>query len=178
MEDAGKVRRGYFVEGLSGSQFAYGGAIERLRSVNGGDEAPADDGVGPEDLLVLAAMDPANPYGALLPWPDAAEEGELKARRVTSAWVVLWRGRAALYAAQNGRRVLSFSLTTLPAGVAEAAFIRLARTAMPGRKGFLVIEQIDGRPLRESPLYERLRSAGFESDHRGLVAGPGLVQQP
>ncbi len=175
MEDAGKVRRGYFVEGLSGSQFGYGGAIERLRATNVGDEAPAEEGVGPEDLLVMAAMDPANPYGALLPWPDAAEDRDQRARRVTGAWVVLWRGRPVLYAAQHGRRVLSFGRSNPPAGVTEAAFIRLAQSAMPGRRGFLLIEQIDGLPVRESPIYERLRNAGFESDHRGLVGGPGLA---
>src|SRR4029077_19964557 len=59
-EEAGRCRRGYFVEGLGGAQFAHAGAVDRLR------------GLGPADgaVLVLAATDPANPYGAALPWPE------------------------------------------------------------------------------------------------------------
>ncbi|MCU0734199.1 MAG: hypothetical protein MUF20_01580, partial [Methylotetracoccus sp.] len=174
MEEAGKVRRGYFIEGLGGTQFGYGGAIDRLRGCKPGD-APVDEDIAPADLRVLAAADPANAYGSLLPWPDTAEEVELRARRVGGAWVVLWQGRPVLYAAQNGRHALLFDHPALPEAVWESAFVALAQITMPGRKGFLVIEKIDGKPVREAPLHQRLRCSGFESDPRGLVAGPGLA---
>lgn len=173
LEEAGQVRRGYFVEGLAGSQFGYRGAIDRLRGCRPREEVRRDE-VDSADLSVLASLDPANPYGALLPWPDAADDVEIRARRTLGAWVVLWRGRLLLYAAQNGRRALRFDSPALPETVWEAAFLALARTAMPGRKGFLLVERIDDQPVRQSPLYERLQRAGFESDHRGLIAGPGL----
>jgi ATP-dependent Lhr-like helicase len=74
MEDAGKIRRGYFVEGLTGTQYAQAGAVDRLRAARdpmASDRDGANDGDhrGGDDVLTLAAVDPANPYGALLPWP-------------------------------------------------------------------------------------------------------------
>ena len=73
MEEVGQVRRGYFIEGLSGAQFALPAAIERLRAARL-DEPPLD-GFDPADVRILAAIDPANPYGALLPWPEVADAG-------------------------------------------------------------------------------------------------------
>jgi ATP-dependent Lhr-like helicase len=67
MEEGGQVRRGHFVEGLSGAQFALPGAVERLRAERG--TRPPIDGYTEDDVRILAAADPANPYGALLEWP-------------------------------------------------------------------------------------------------------------
>jgi ATP-dependent Lhr-like helicase len=173
MEEAGKLRRGYFVEGLAGSQFAYSGAIDRLRACKPADE-PDDEFATPEQLTVLAALDPANPYGSMLPWPVRADGNDTVLRRVPGAWIVLYRGRLALYAAQNGRQLSLFDHPSFPDRIWEAALAALNANAMPGRRGFLVIEKLDGRPIHESPLYERLRGAGFESDHRGLVASPSI----
>src|SRR5207253_10434351 len=88
MEEAGKVRRGYFVGGLAGAQFALPGAIDRLRAER--PDAPGfdDESSGP-DVVVMAALDPANPYGALLPWPDDATS---RPRRAAGAQVVLVGG--------------------------------------------------------------------------------------
>src|SRR5207244_560574 len=93
LETLGSCRRGYFVEGLGGAQFALGGAVERLR------ELRPRDGDEPEPL-VLAAADPAQPYGAVLTWPKRAGA---RAARVAGAYVVLLGGAAALYV-ERGRR--------------------------------------------------------------------------
>ncbi|MFO1418165.1 MAG: DEAD/DEAH box helicase [Methylotetracoccus sp.] len=164
MEDGGRIRRGYFVEGLSGSQFGRVGAIDRLR-----DCQPAEYlDTTTSEFVTLAAMDPANPYGALLPWPD----DEHQPRRNPGSWVVLWRGRPVLYAAQNGRQIrLSAdgdSDDTIHAGALQA----LRRTPMPGRRGSLLIETVNGVPAHASAWSETLRRAGFERDPRGLVAPP------
>ncbi|RYU62432.1 DEAD/DEAH box helicase [Methylolobus aquaticus] len=177
MEEGGKLRRGYFVEGLAGSQFAYRGAIDRLRACNPADE-PDEESVMPHQLTVLAALDPANPYGGFLPWPECEECSDAVLRRVPGAWVVLYRGRLAAYAAQNGRQITLFDHASFPDLIWEAVFAALNTIAMPARRGFLVIEKLNGRPVHESPLYARLRRAGFESDHRGLVASPAMGAPP
>ena len=94
LETIGSCRRGYFVEGLGGAQFALAGAVERLRELRTG----ADD-----DALVLAAADPAQPYGAALPWPRRAGA---RAARVAGAHVVLLGGVAALYVERGGRTLV------------------------------------------------------------------------
>jgi len=75
MEEQGRVRHGHFVDGPSGAQFAHAGAVDRLRSARQGNEE-RDDDVTLEDIMVVAASDPANPYGALLPWPAIARIGK------------------------------------------------------------------------------------------------------
>src|SRR5690606_8532583 len=105
MEDAGKIRRGYFVEGLGGSQFAYPGVIDRLRR---------ERDAAPEDLPVArAATDPANPYGWLLPWRALAdEEGRRGARRSAGTVVAMLDGRPILFADRDGRRLRLFDNVT------------------------------------------------------------------
>ncbi len=192
MEEAGRVRRGYFVEGLSGAQFALPGAVERLRGARL-EETPVD-GFGPDAVRVLSAMDPANPYGALLPWPvtggdggdreAAGPEGRARSkgtggpRRVAGAWVILVAGRPVLYLAAGAR-----ALTTFPAnhggdgGELALALDALRGLAGGGRKR-LLIRQIDGVPALESPLREALMTAGFESDYDALVPTPsGIARQ-
>ena len=94
LETIGSCRRGYFVEGLGGAQFALPGAVERLRELRSGDDT---------DPLVLAAADPAQPYGAALPWPRRAGA---RAARVAGAHVVLLGGEAALYVERGGRTLV------------------------------------------------------------------------
>ena len=96
LETIGACRRGYFVEGLGGAQFALPGAVERLR------ELRAVRGDDPEPL-VLAAADPAQPYGAALPWPKRAGA---RAARVAGAQVVLLGGEAALFVERGGRTLV------------------------------------------------------------------------
>lgn len=160
MEEAGKIRRGYFVESLGGAQFASPGAVDRLR---GGRNAEDDSG----DVIILSAVDPANPYGWLLPWPGR-DDNQNKPRRVAGAVVVLAAGVAALYLDRGGKRMLTF-----PAADDAEVFARAAkalRSVAARQKGkMLRVETIDGQPARTSPMAEQLRAADFASDLRGLT---------
>jgi ATP-dependent helicase Lhr and Lhr-like helicase len=170
MEQSGRVRRGYFVEGLSGAQFALPGALDRLRAARL-DEVPVD-GFGPEAVRLLAALDPANPYGALLPWPEHG--GGAAPRRVGGAWVILVAGKPVLYLGPGGR-----SLTSFPASLGDCRELALALDALRtlsghGRKR-LLIRQIDGLPALGSPLRGALLAAGFESDYDALSPSWGVA---
>jgi len=161
MEEAGKVRRGYFVEGIGGAQFAYPGAVDRLRGLR----QPAED----PQALVLAATDPANPYGWILPWPEANGDAASRGtpRRAAGATVVLVDGDLALYLEKGGKALLTF-----PA-IADQERALLAARALRGvpaasRKGGR-IELIDGEPARRSSLLPLLRQAAFATDHKGVV---------
>jgi ATP-dependent Lhr-like helicase len=165
MEDGGQVRRGYFVEGLSGAQFALNGAIDRLRSARI-EEIPID-GFGADTLRILAAIDPANPYGALLPWPDTG--GGPAPKRINGAYLILVAGKPLLYLGSGGRQLTSFPASvTDEGGELALALGALHRVPQGGRKR-LAIRQIDGLPALESSLREPLLAAGFESDYDALV---------
>ena len=176
MEESGRVRRGWFVEGLSGAQFALAGALEQLRAVRL-DEAPID-GFTERDLRVLPALDPANPYGALLPWPATGDgAGEVAGgsgaapRRVSGAWVCLVAGKPVLYLGSSGRQLTSFPTSiSETGGELPLALAALCRLPGGGRRR-LLIQQIDGRPALQSPLREAMLAAGFESDYDALVPG-------
>jgi len=167
LEERGRVRRGYFVEGLSGAQFALPGAVDRLRAA--ADPADPQAPVPEGEPVVLAAVDPANPWGGVLPWPDTAADGGIPPRRVAGARVVLLDGLPVLYAGPGGRHLLSFRVPPAARpGAVEAAARALARAA--GRR--FRIERIDGKVCGDSPLLEALLRAGFRRDHRGLCAPP------
>jgi ATP-dependent Lhr-like helicase len=149
LETLGVCRRGYFVEGLGGAQFALPGAVERLR------ERPEE-----ETALVLAAADPAQPFGGALPWP---KRSGARAARVAGAHVVLLGGEAALFVERGGRSLV-------PLRDPEEAWLRTALTALVGhvrRAGLkrLAVERFDGRPVGETEAMPLLVEAGF-------VAGP------
>jgi ATP-dependent Lhr-like helicase len=172
MEEAGRVRRGYFVEGLSGAQFATAGALDRLRGLR--EAAESDQEPGAAEVRALAALDPANPYGALLPWPVGAGGGDARPRRAAGAWVVLVGGEARAYLAPGGRQLLTFPGTGPdPGDVALGRALDALAALRPGqgRRSF-TIEQVDGEPAGRSPLRALLLRAGFQPDHRGLTA-PG-----
>ncbi|WVK85342.1 ATP-dependent helicase [Dactylosporangium sp. AC04546] len=160
MEERGAARRGYFVEGLGAAQFALPGAVDRLR---GGTES--------RDSLVLAATDPANPYGAALPWPDRvvdAGDGERaghRAGRKAGALVVTVGGDLVLYVERGGRTLLSY--VDDPELLALAAKA-LADAVHAGALGALSVERADGESILASPLREALSAAGFRSTPRGL----------
>ena len=101
LETLGVCRRGYFIEGMGGAQFALPGAVERLRA------APLRDGEKPA-ALVLAASDPAQPFGASLPWPKR-EGGERRPARVAGAYVVLVDQQPVLYVERGGRGLLTLA---------------------------------------------------------------------
>ena len=158
LETVGACRRGYFVEGLGGAQFALPGAVERLRELRG-----AGDG----EPLVLAAADPAQPYGGVLPWPKRAAA---RAARVAGAHVVLLGGEAALYVERGGRSLLPLREPDeewlRPALAALVAWVRGDR----GRR--LSVERFDGRPVVESEALSLLVEAGFLAGPRRAVLRP------
>jgi ATP-dependent Lhr-like helicase len=165
MEEAGRVRRGYFVEGLGGAQFALPGAVDRLRAERDvADEAPR--------IAVLAAADPAQPYGAALPWPRRNDEERLPLQRVAGAHVVLVGGLPALYVERGGRGLLTLPAYDDPevAGAALAALPSLLAPAGPMRE--LRLERVDRLPVAESSLADALREIGFRPSYRSwLLAG-------
>jgi ATP-dependent Lhr-like helicase len=185
LEEAGQVRRGYFVERLGGTQFALPGAVDRLRTdaqVVQGAAQRAQDGVDPLDphVVVLAATDPANPYGAALAWPAAptGEDGDAGAvrhrpGRKAGALVVLVDGALALYLERGGRSALSF---TRDPHVLAAAARGLVATAGERHLGRLTVARVDGLQVLgegglHSPLGEALTAAGFATTPRGLRFG-------
>jgi ATP-dependent Lhr-like helicase len=163
-EESGRCRRGYFVEGLGAAQFGTAGAVDRLRTFTPA-EADDDDAA----TLCLAATDPANPYGAALPWPSARDgEAGHKPGRKAGAVVVLVDGALTLYVERGGRTLLSWTdeLGPLTAGAAE-----LARAVHRGALGRLTVEKADGAPLLgsgDTALREALHLAGFVATPRGL----------
>ncbi len=163
LEEAGRIRRGYFVDGLGAAQFALAGALDRLRAVRDGEEGSAAPAVH-----VLAAADPANPYGAALAWPRRGDDDRRPFQRAAGAYVVLVDGIAALYLERGGA-----TIQTLPAAddpdVAESALRGLTSIVGTGRARELVIRKVDGIAVGESPLRERLLGAGFSAGYRGLI---------
>ncbi|MDX6214239.1 MAG: ATP-dependent helicase Lhr and Lhr-like helicase, partial [Frankiales bacterium] len=222
-EDAGRCRRGYFVEGLGAAQFALPGAVDRLRASvpattpppSGAGSAPAApspwatpvpagwrervrsraEAAEPSRALLLAATDPANPYGAALPWPDRADGGALELTpvvdlsageatgrkpgkpsatghrpgRKAGALVVLVDGALTLYVERGGKSLLTFSSD--PAQL-QPAVDALALAVHDGVLGKLAVERADGAGLLSagpaSPVADALRQAGFHATPRGL----------
>ncbi len=161
LETVGVCRRGYFVEGLGGAQFALPGAVERLRERPSSEEAPG--------ALVLAAADPAQPYGAALPWPKRAGG---RASRVAGAYVVLLDGEPALFVERGGR-------TLVPLREPEPDWMRPALTALveharrtAGVKR-LAVERFDGAPITETDALDLLVEAGFRAGPRRAVLRSG-----
>jgi len=162
MEDAGRARRGYFVEGLGAAQFASGGAVDRLRALREPGEAPRTH--------LLAATDPANPYGAALPWPDGT--AGRKPARMAGAVVILVDGSLAAWMARNERQLLTFADQVKHRGAAEVMReIAMALAASVGVKGrrALLIGEANGKPAAESSMADALRAAGFVPTSRGLL---------
>jgi ATP-dependent Lhr-like helicase len=155
LELLGTARRGYFVEGLGGAQFALPGAVERLRSL------PEENG----SFFLLAATDPANPYGASLPWPKPAS-GRRPAR-APGAHVLLRDGAPVLYVERGGRGILR--LADLDDEQLAAAVRALAEAVAAGRLPKLGIEKLDGDPIIGSGHEDALLDAGFSRGPRKLT---------
>ena len=179
MEDSGRARRGYVVEGLGAAQFAVPGAIDRLRALSRPDGAPdrrqrswqlggRSGGVGEGTALsrvVLAAADPAQPYGAALPWPATIGDTKHRPGRKAGALVVLVEGAPALYVERGGRSLLSF--TTERTELVAAAHA-LAGAVHEGWLGTLAVERADGVGSLGSELADVLTEAGFRVTPKGL----------
>ncbi len=198
LETLGVCRRGYFVEGMGGAQFALPGAVERLRaarSTTAADLAPAPalrspgattgsrpSGERPR-TVVLAAADPAQPYGAALPWPKRDIQ-ERRPSRVAGAYVVLVADEPVLYVERGGRSLLTFAgdastgvAATLPVPNAaggdgealEHGLHALAEAVRAGRVPKLALERIDGAAATGSALAVTLLELGFHSGPRRLT---------
>jgi ATP-dependent Lhr-like helicase len=151
MEEAGRIRRGYFVEGLGGSQFALPGAVDRLRAARQQAQPP----------VTLAATDPANPFGVTLPWPAAAAG---RTARVPGAFVVIAGGELRLYLERGGRSLLTFG---------EVDAEELTALALAARRlGKVEVLTVDGQPVAGSELEGAMRQVGFGMSPRGLVLWP------
>jgi len=160
LETLGVCRRGYFVEGLGGAQFALPGAVERLRELR-----PRED--EEREPLVLAAADPAQPYGAALSWPKRADG---RAARVAGALVVLLGGEAALFVERGGRSLV-------PLREPEDEWLRVALAVLVehvkrGGAKRLAVERFDGEPVGETAIYPLLLEAGFLAGPRRAVLRP------
>jgi len=163
LETLGVCRRGYFIEGMGGAQFALPGAVERLRSVR--IDAPTADREA--RALVIAAADPAQPFGAALPWPKR-EGQDRRPSRVAGAHVVIVAGEPALYVERGGRGLLTLTDDLAGEPLAEA-LVALAQAVREGRVPRLALERIDGDPAIGSDLAARLRELGFQSGPRRLT---------
>jgi len=151
MEESGRIRRGYFVEGCGAAQFALPGAVDALRAQRAG---------GAGASILLAALDPANPFGAVLPWPALAG----RAARAAGACVVLRDGELRLYIERGGRSMLTAGQ------VGDEDIGALSTLAV--RRGRLDIQTVDGEPAASHAIATRLRAEGFVASPRGLVAYP------
>ncbi|MTD53587.1 ATP-dependent helicase [Amycolatopsis pithecellobii] len=160
MEDSGQVIRGYVVEGLGAAQFAARGAVDRLRALS-----DTTSGRRPSDAVVLAATDPAQPYGAALSWPAAVGETKHRPARKAGALVVLVDGVPALYVERGGKSLLSFTEDdTMLRSAAQA----LSRAVREGWLGQLAVQRADGEHALTSALADVLRDAGFRATPKGL----------
>ncbi|MDH6136113.1 ATP-dependent Lhr-like helicase [Kitasatospora sp. MAA4] len=177
LEERGRARRGYLVEGLGGAQFAMDGAVDRLRSVHGQLERTAssssdwtqpqrDRGREPA-VQLLAAADPANAYGGALPWPDPPGEQATAHRpgRKAGALVVLVDGELVFYVERGGKSLLAWSEEP---EILAAAARALAEAVGQGALSSVTVERANGEPALTSPLGTVLEGAGFHPTTRGL----------
>ncbi|HEX8066559.1 MAG TPA: DEAD/DEAH box helicase [Thermoleophilaceae bacterium] len=165
LETLGTARRGYFVEGLGGAQFALPAAIERLRGLR------SDE---PAGTLVLAATDPANPYGASLQWPARpGAEGSRRPARTAGAYVVTIDAEPVLYLERGGKGIVSLREPLGAGGEPEPwvgdALEALAGHVARGRLKRIALERFDGEPVVGSPFGALLIELGFRQTPRKLT---------
>ena len=153
LEERGEVRRGYFVAGLGAAQFALPGAVDRLRAVREVEQAEAP--------IVLAATDPAQPYGAAVAWPESSG----RPARSAGSHVVLIDGKPVVLVERGGR-----SLVTFPGAADTDAWIEaIVGLVKGGQLRKLEIVRVDGAPVRETAFASRLEAAGFAAGYRGVT---------
>jgi ATP-dependent Lhr-like helicase len=160
LEERGRVRRGYFVAGLGAAQFALPGAVDRLRTFRDADDGGGRDAEG--GIVVLAAVDPAQPYGAALRWPETAG----RPSRTAGAHVLLADGEPVAFLERGGR-----ALTTFPA-TAQRPDWPTGLVALLDRARYRSIEirTVDGGPIRERPdVVAALEHHGWQPSYKGLV---------
>jgi ATP-dependent Lhr-like helicase len=164
LETVGAVRRGYFVEGLGGAQFALPGAVERLRAQRGEGSAGERGSEEVPRALVLAATDPAQPYGGALPWPSSGS------RRQPGASVVLLGGEPVLYLERGGKTLRV--LADPDDRCVQLALEALAEHARTGRLPVrIALERVEGEPVLGSRWEVALERAGFHAGPRRVELG-------
>ncbi len=155
LEESGRVRRGYFVEGLSGAQFAWAQTVDRLRQ---------DLSESRPQPVVLSAPDPANPYGCLLPWP----ENKGRPRRASGATVILVGGHPVFFLEKGGKKLTTFPKAA-DGDILEAGLEGLKVLAQGMRGKTLKLQEIDGEVARKSEFAPHLLRFGFRDDYQGLI---------
>ncbi len=158
-EDSGRSRRGYFVDSLGGAQFSTSEVVDRLRTYEEREKTGA---------VVLAACDPANPYGAALTWPTRSTDAESpkhRPGRKAGALVILYEGELALYVERGGKTVLTFSEDD---AITVAAAHSLSAAVKRGGIDKLLVERVDGVDIHGTPFSKTLTEAGFSATPRGL----------
>jgi ATP-dependent Lhr-like helicase len=160
MEDAGRVRRGYFVSGVGATQFALPAALDLLRSLR----EPGED----REVVALSATDPANPYGTILPWPHSQHETGRGPTRTVGSLVIIVDGALAAYISRGARQLLVFLPEDEPARstVGRALAARLAGLA---RDAGLLIAEVNGVPTSDHPIAPYLLGAGFTPSAMGFL---------
>ncbi|MGI8784885.1 MAG: DEAD/DEAH box helicase [Acidobacteriota bacterium] len=170
LEEAGRIRRGYFISGRGAAQFADPGALERLRSLRESADKPL--------TYVLAATDPANPYGAALSWPARADNRSVG--RFAGALVILVDGSLAAYLGKGERTLLTFLREEDPAAewVSRAIAEALADLVVSGRRRAVWITEIDGKPPGKSALAGALEQHGFRAGSQGWQRRATSMPEP
>ncbi|MEV7603848.1 DEAD/DEAH box helicase [Paenarthrobacter sp. NPDC089322] len=163
LEEAGRCRRGYFIEHLGAAQFAVPATVDRLRSFT----EDARIAKAEPAALALAATDPANPYGAALPWPSVSVDAGSGHRpgRKAGALVVTVDGALVLYVERGGKTLLTFSQDDDALAVAAAALVDVVRR---GAVDKLFMEKVNGHDLLGTPIAAALTAAGAYSTPKGL----------
>lgn len=153
MEESGKIRRGYFIAGRGAAQFALSGALDRLRDFREPSEEP--------QTYLLAATDPANAYGAVLPWPDRNDPFHFG--RNAGARVILIDGQLAAYLGKGEKNLLTFISPDDPLIDRKAAAIAhgLSSEVDSGRRRAIVISSVDGQEPDETFMASALKNEGF-----------------
>jgi len=161
MEDAGRVRRGYFVSGVAATQFALAPALELLRTLRDMPEAA--------EVVLLAATDPANPYGTMLQWPSdfgvGTEVAQGRPTRSVGAVVMLINGALAAYISRGSRQLTVFLPEDEPA---RSTVARALATKLAGLASSMLIAEVNGMPAGEHPVAPFLIQAGFNASAMGF----------
>ena len=173
LEERGQVRRGYFVDGLGAAQFAKPGAVDLLRAMTQPDRSDRSDGSDRPDAWVLAATDPAQPFGAALPWPESSG----RPARAIGAYALIVDGDLCAYLERGGKRLLTFEAASRHDSWVQMLGSFASATGFGGssssssRVRRLRIETIDGESATASPWAEALRAVGFTEGYKGLSKG-------
>lgn len=181
LEDAGIVQRGWFVDGLGAAQFATTAVVNALRDAHSHQESRADQLgtalIAPqplaEDAVVLAASDPANPFGAALDWPPAL--GTARPARKAGAIVIMVDGQLVAYLERGGKTLLLFETATIPeeapaalTPAQRAGLTALREVVAQRRVGELTITTLNGEAVLTHPLVRELTALGYALVPQGV----------